>query len=125
VGSRSDFVSLGEDSQGELLTRLHQTVLQPMFRRIIAEVVHEHRSLRRQLTLSLGEQHLPAINREIKQSIRNYAPRMQSEYELVVRQAAEQLGVTDEVQPLLDRHRRCVAAQQEGIRVGESCRRTY
>jgi hypothetical protein len=102
-GLTSDFVSLGEDSQSELLTRLHQTVLQPMFRRIIAEVVHEHRSLRRQLTLSLGEQHLPAINREIKQSIRNYAPRMQAEYELVVRQTAEQLGVTDEVQPLLDR----------------------
>jgi hypothetical protein len=102
-GLTSDFVSLGDDDLRDLLTKLHQTVLAPVFRRVVGTVIKEHRSLRRQLGLALGEQYTPVIDREIKNSLKNYGPRLQAEYELVVQRAAEQLGVTDKVQPLLDR----------------------
>lgn len=102
-GLTGDFVSMGDEDLKDLLTKLHQTVLAPVFRRVVGTVIKEHRSLRRQLGLALGEQYTPIIDREIKNSLKNYGPRLQAEYELVVQRAAEQLGVTDKVQPLLDR----------------------
>lgn len=102
-GLTSDFVSLGDDDLRDLLNKLHQTVLAPVFRRVVGTVIKEHRSLRRQLGLALGEQFSPIIDREIKTSLKNYGPRLQAEYAMVVQRAAEQLGLAAGVQPLLDR----------------------
>ena len=102
-GLTGDFVSMGDDDLNDLLGKLHQTVLAPVFRRVVGTVIKEHRSLRRQLSLALGEQHAPVIDREIRASLKNYGPRLQAEYELVVQRAAEQLGVGEAVKPLLDR----------------------
>ena len=102
-GLTGDFVSMGNDDLNDLLRKLHQTVLAPVFRRVVGTVIKEHRSLRRQLSLALGEQHAPVIDREIRASLKNYGPRLQAEYELVVQRAAEQLGVGEVIQPLLDR----------------------